>query len=180
MRLSEPFLAEIGKRAINPPKPNNLAGVGVARMNKRLSLHDIPKKHWPKDLKKAVKVPSSESKAETLFLFHVQQYRLPLPVREFVFSEQTTRKWRFDFAWPLFRIAVEIEGLTHVKTHENGKKQVGRHQSLAGYTEDCEKYNQATAEGWRVFHFTPKHVKTLHAITFISDYLKPWLNEGDQ
>jgi len=59
-------------------------------------------------------------------------------VREFRFHP--TRKWRFDFASPRLRVAVEIEGR-------------GRHQTVAGVRSDCEKYNAATAAGWRVFRF---------------------------
>lgn len=57
------------------------------------------------------------------------------------------RRWRFDFADPALMIAVEIEGGTWVG---------GRHITGSGYAKDCEKYNTATALGWRVFRFTPQ------------------------
>ena len=59
-------------------------------------------------------------------------------VREYRFHP--TRKWRFDFASPSLKVAVEIEGR-------------GRHQSIAGFRGDCEKYNAATTMGWRVYRF---------------------------
>lgn len=57
------------------------------------------------------------------------------PEREYRFHVQ--RRWRFDFAWPTERVALEIEGR-------------GRHQTVAGTRRDCEKYNTATLMGWRV------------------------------
>lgn len=56
-----------------------------------------------------------------------------------------SRRWRFDFAWPLQRVAVEIEG---------GTWSGGRHSRGAGMTADAEKYNAAAALGWRIVRFT--------------------------
>lgn len=67
------------------------------------------------------------------------------PVREFRFHPE--REWRFDFAWPDAKLAVELEG---VGTGSKGK---GRHQRLPGMREDCEKYNEAVRLGWRVLRF---------------------------
>lgn len=66
----------------------------------------------------------------------------PLPgadlVREHRFH--ATRRWRFDFAFPSQKLAIEIDGR-------------GRHQTVAGVRSDCEKHNEATRMGWRVLHF---------------------------
>ena len=62
------------------------------------------------------------------------------PTPEYRFAPP--RRWRFDFAWPDQRVAVEIEGLTH-----GG----GRHQRVEGFLADCEKYEAALMEGWRVY-----------------------------
>lgn len=67
----------------------------------------------------------------------------PAPLPEFQFHP--ARRWRFDFAWPAHCLAVELEGGTY-----SG----GRHTRGAGYTADCEKYNAAVAQGWRVLRFT--------------------------
>lgn len=64
-------------------------------------------------------------------------------VEEYKFSDK--RKFRFDFAIPDKKIAIEFEGIM------NGKS---RHTSVSGYSKDTEKYNLATAEGWRVFRYT--------------------------
>ena len=66
----------------------------------------------------------------------------PLPgadlVREHRFHPE--RRWRFDMAFPAVKLAIEIEGR-------------GRHQTVAGYAKDCEKYNAALILGWRVLRF---------------------------
>jgi hypothetical protein len=65
--------------------------------------------------------------------------------REYIFHP--TRNWRLDFAWPVQKVAVEIEG---------GVFSGGRHTRGTGFTEDCEKYNAATLHGWRLLRFTPQ------------------------
>lgn len=76
--------------------------------------------------------------------FHLQCKArvLPDPVAEFRFHE--TRKWRFDYAWPERRIAVEIDG---------GVWAGGRHVHPAGYLADLEKLNAALEAGWRVLRY---------------------------
>lgn len=56
------------------------------------------------------------------------------------------RKWRFDYALPYYKIAVEVEG---------GVWTGGRHIRPQGFLGDIEKYNTAALLGWRVFRTTP-------------------------
>lgn len=65
------------------------------------------------------------------------------PVREYRFYSD--RLWRFDFAYPDRKIAIEVEGGTWTG---------GRHTRGRGFEGDCEKYNTAELLGWRVFRFT--------------------------
>lgn len=67
------------------------------------------------------------------------------PVTEHRFHP--VRKWRFDFAWPNQRVAVEIHG----GTFSRGKS---GHTSGTGVQNDCEKMNAATVLGWRVLQYT--------------------------
>lgn len=60
------------------------------------------------------------------------------------------RKWRFDFALPENKVAIEYEGLFSEKSG---------HTTIGGYTKDVEKYNEAQALGWRVIRFTAKDYK---------------------
>jgi len=64
---------------------------------------------------------------------------LPEPQVEYCFARP--RKWRFDYAWPEFQIAVECEG-----SHWTN----GRHTRGQGFEDDCEKYGAAFALGWNV------------------------------
>lgn len=56
------------------------------------------------------------------------------------------RRWRFDYAIPEHKIAIEIEGGSFVR---------GRHTRGVGYLNDMEKYNEATIMGWRVLRYKP-------------------------
>ena len=68
----------------------------------------------------------------------------PSPVPEFSFHP--VRKWRFDFAWPDKKIALEIQG------HGPG------HTSKKGMTQDADKNNTAILLGWKVVYFTSYHL----------------------
>ena len=81
-----------------------------------------------------------KSGLEETFAWWIGTTDIPPPEREYVFAPP--RKWRFDFAWPAERLAVEIEGLT---------RQGGRHQRMAGFERDAEKYEAALLAGWRVY-----------------------------
>lgn len=75
-------------------------------------------------------------------------FGLPDPTPEYRFHPK--RKWRFDYAWLSYRVAVEIEG---------GIWTGGRHTRGLGFMKDMEKYNAAAALGWRIFRFTPKELR---------------------
>ncbi len=74
---------------------------------------------------------------------------LPRPWHDLQFA-WPDRKWRFDFAWPSFMLAVEIEGSAH-----GG----GRHQRRTGFRADTEKYNEAAKRGWRLLRFASDELK---------------------
>jgi hypothetical protein len=78
---------------------------------------------------------------------------LNLPfVKEFKFL--TDRKFRFDYALPHRKVAIEYEGI-------NSKK--SRHTTLVGYTNDTSKYNLATIHGWKVLHYTALNYKDVES-----------------
>jgi hypothetical protein len=85
---------------------------------------------------------------------------LPQPHAEWAFADHLprARSWRFDFAWPTRRIAVEIEGGAFV---------LGRHVRGTGFERDAEKYATAVILGWRVIRVTPRLVKNGHAAAWV-------------
>lgn len=106
--------------------------------------------------KKARKSSHLELLAERL----LSELPLGKPEREFRFHP--TRKWRFDFAYPAKKIAVEIEG---------GIWSGGAHTRGKHFESDCEKYNTATLLGWRVFRFSGGMVERGEIMrVFISDF----------
>lgn len=105
------------------------------------------------------------SKVEDLLLSQLKMIKLPEPVREHRFHPE--RKWRFDFAWPDFKLAVEVEGITFYGKNKNGSMKLGRHQTAKGVNGDCEKYGAAMELGWDVYRCTQQMVRTGQALKTI-------------
>ena len=101
-----------------------------------------------------------KSHLEATFLYQCKAVGLPEPAEEHRFHP--TRKWRFDFAWIEPQIAVEIEGGVYSK---------GRHTRGKGFEGDCEKYNEATRLGWKVFRFTGGQVASGEAVNYMEKVL---------
>lgn len=80
------------------------------------------------------------------------------------------RRFRFDFAFPGERLAVEIDGGTWVR---------GRHNRPQGYAKDCEKLNLAVLHGWRVLRFTSEQVRDGTALRTTELALHKHTNEGE-
>lgn len=57
-----------------------------------------------------------------------------------------TRKWRADLAFVDAKVLLEVEG---------GAFTQGRHTRGKGFIEDMEKYNYATASGFKIIRVTP-------------------------
>ena len=97
------------------------------------------------------------SKLEDTLARYIRYVDLPEPEREYRFD--TVRRWRFDFAWPSLKLAVECEGGTWMKK--------SRHTSGAGFEKDCEKYNAAALQGWKVLRFTTGMITSGEALNTI-------------
>lgn len=69
-----------------------------------------------------------------------------------------TRKWRFDFAIPDKKIAIEVEGGIWVQ---------GRHNRASGFIKDMEKYNTAASMGWLLIRATPDNILSIKILTMI-------------
>jgi len=97
---------------------------------------------------------------ESVLLADIAAAGLPTPEREYRFHNE--RLWRFDFAYPLQFLAIEVEG---------GTWQKSRHTSGEGFQKDCEKYNTAALMGWTVLRFTTTMINSGEAIKTIREAL---------
>jgi very-short-patch-repair endonuclease len=79
------------------------------------------------------------------------------------------RRWRFDFAFPAWKLAVEIEG---------GAFASGRHTRGVGFTNDLVKYNEALSRGWRVLRVSPQMVEDGRAMTWLQAVIAEQPLEG--
>lgn len=111
----------------------------------------------PNDLWAQEEARVRRRKWEDLLAMHIRSWGLPEPETEYRFDD--VRRWRFDFAWPTFMVAAEVEGVLPPWAGAGG-----RHQRAAGYANDAEKYNAAQLSGWTVLRFTPVQVKSAYAI----------------
>ena len=86
------------------------------------------------------------------------------PAPEVEYRFHPVRRWRFDFAWPVSKVAVELDGGTWTQ---------GRHTRGAGYRGDCEKLNAAALLGWRVFRVTAGmlHENPSSVVTMVKEAL---------
>ena len=78
-------------------------------------------------------------------------------VREYRFHP--VRRWRFDYAVPSAKVALEVEG---------GVWTGGRHTRGQGFLGDMEKYNTATLMGWKVLRTTPKELNTAATVKMLA------------
>ena len=103
------------------------------------------------------------SEGEVAFANQVHLLGLPPPVAEYKFH--ATRRWRFDFAWPSIKLAVEIEGAIY---------QQGRHTRGSGFAADTVKYNTATLDGWRVLRFPTDRALNGEAAQIVAGAIRQW------
>jgi very-short-patch-repair endonuclease len=96
------------------------------------------------------------SALEERLALEMRHYRIPEPVRQAQIVPG--RKFRFDFAWPDHKLAVEING---------GEFTQGAHNRSWGQRRDNEKSRLAQQLGWRVWTFTGSQVRDATAIDTI-------------
>lgn len=89
---------------------------------------------------------------------------LGTPITEYRFA--SPRRWRFDFAWPEVRVALEVEG----GVWRTGG---GAHSHPTGILRDIEKYNRAAALGWRVVRVVPERLVTPATFRLLEALLGP-------
>ncbi len=94
-------------------------------------------------------------------LDRIKAVGLELPVPEYKFCPD--RRWRFDFAYPHYKIALEYEG---------GTWAAGRHTRGSGFAKDCEKYNRAAVMGWTVLRYTSNMIDDVPTDLYLLNLVK--------
>jgi hypothetical protein len=79
----------------------------------------------------------------------LKAYGLTEPVSELRFAPP--RRFRFDYAWPVEKVALEVQGGLFVQ---------GRHSRGAALLKEHEKLNLAAEMGWRIVYCTPKEYQS--------------------
>lgn len=72
------------------------------------------------------------------------------------------RRFRWDWAWPAQRVAIETQGGVWVR---------GAHGRGTGIVRDYEKMNLAQLAGWRVLQVQPKDLMTTQTATWLRQLL---------
>jgi very-short-patch-repair endonuclease len=86
--------------------------------------------------RRGVGTPATESELETRFLQIVRRARLPAPQRQIRVGRR-----RLDFAWPSWRLAVELDGMAH-------------HTGRLARQRDNTRQNEVVLLQWAVLRFT--------------------------
>jgi very-short-patch-repair endonuclease len=102
------------------------------------------------------------SDLEQEFKFHVKALGISVPEEQYKIIPD--RKFRWDFAWPEHKLAIEIQG---------GTWSGGAHSRGWGIERDCEKHNLAVLAGWRTLLFTGSMVHSGVAAAMLEKALKP-------
>ena len=102
-----------------------------------------------------------KSDLERTFANQIRFAGLPEPLAEYRFH--ATRKWRFDFAYPDLKLAIEIEG---------GIWRRGRHNRASGFVRDAKKYNEAAIAGWRVLRIPTNMVEDGTGLVYLERALE--------
>lgn len=108
------------------------------------------------------------SHLEDTLASHIKLLGLPEPIREYVAIPG--RRFRWDFAWPSFRLLLEVQGGTWGK---------GAHSGGAGASRDCEKGNLATCAGWRTLSVTTDQIRKGQAVRFLQQFFSTDAQPGD-
>src|SRR5574343_113538 len=122
-------------------------------MSEKIAAYKVKKTPARPSGTKKKPAPRPPSNLEELLVLHIRANGLPAANREYRFD--MNRLWRFDFAWPDYKIEVECEGGTFTN---------GSHTRGEGYQKNCEKYNAAALSGWMILRYDMAMIKSGQAI----------------
>jgi hypothetical protein len=92
---------------------------------------------------------------------------LPQPDAELRFAPP--RRWRFDYAWPLQKLALEVQGGLFIPGG-------GRHSRGPALLKEHEKLNEAAILGYRIIYVTPTQMRDGSVLDVVARALRPWLD----
>lgn len=121
-----------------------------------------------KPIKRRRNAPKNPRNAKDAFTLLLRQRIGVECVKEYRFHP--TRQWRFDYAIPDLRIAIEIDGGIWIN---------GRHNRASGYLGDMEKFNAAATLGWVVLKFTPQEQYSQKTLELITQTIANKVKDGD-
>jgi very-short-patch-repair endonuclease len=123
-------------------------------------------KGWTQEAIDAIKQRRGTVPPRDPFIALLKSERFPVPETEYRFHP--VRKFRFDYAWPNEKVALEVEG---------GVWNRGAHGRGTGIVRDMEKYNLAATMGWKVLRVLPKDLprdETLAMLAHVLGILEAW------
>ena len=94
--------------------------------------------------------PFSQWKPSEKFAYALHASKIGGVHPEFQFHPD--RKWRFDYAWPQAKLAVEIDGFGY------------GHQAQQSMSADNEKANAAVERGWRVLRYNSRDLGSIEKV----------------
>jgi very-short-patch-repair endonuclease len=104
-------------------------------------------------------LPPKTSKLEDKLFEQILLHGLPTPERQYRFVRE--RRFRFDFAWPAEKLAVEVQGGYYANGRHN-RDPIG----------DAKKSNLAGLHGWTVLFYKPDEVRNGTAVNEIARKLE--------
>ncbi len=113
----------------------------------------------PTDAQRQIKAEERKS-LECAFETQVRQAGLPEPEREVKLNSSSAHRW--DFVWPRYRLAVEING---------GIWKLGGHSTGRGIQRDQLKLTLATLAGYRSLQFDAGAVNDGTAVMAVQNFI---------
>ena len=145
------FLARSKCKVAGARIVGGMSGVSVDAQPPAIKPKRIPK---PPKIKLEADVPGS--RLERMMVQQLTLTKMPDWIREYRFD--TERKWRFDFAFPVIKVAIEVEGSVHrIKGRFKG---------------DIPKYAEAMLQGWKVLRVGNDEIKSGQAIAWLERLIK--------
>lgn len=139
--------------------PAQAAALGVGKPAKKKRSPNLVKTGWIDDERN---IKNKLAQKDMFIMFLEKEMQLEV-WPEFYFS--TERLFRFDYAVPKYKIAIEQEGGIWAKGNSG-------HSSGTGISRDMEKSNLAQSKGWVVIRRTPDQMITVETIELIKAVIK--------